>query len=258
MKSTIFDQGGRPKPQAMPVTISLVALIGISFLVCWFVGTGSGVSWILENLAISEKNFLAKPWTLVTYPFAFGVSDFISTLFACYWCFVIGSRLEKDLGSGVYAGFLVITTILHGLCVVLAALAFHAETRLLMPFIITASITVLWGSRYRDEEIRVFFVIPVKAMWIAIITVAATLFGYGYGNPIMGVAVVLPFGLTALYGLNKLPFAYGPIRTKVKNKKAEKEFTSFIDNVRTREKEREERERLRKLFESSLSDEDKK
>ncbi len=258
MKSTIFDQGGRPMPKVMPVTGVLVVLVAVSFLIGWFASSGSGLPWTLDLLGLNEKSLLTKPWTLITYPFAFVGAQFIGVLFVCYWFWSVGSQLETDLRSELYALFLLFSIITHGLFTVLAAMAMNAQVYLLMPFVLGASVTVLWGSRYPDMTVMVFGIIPVKAKWIAAISVGSILFSYGLGSPVVGVAICLPFIITALYGMNKLPLAYGPLKTKVKDKKVEKEFHSFIDNVRTREKEREERERLRKLFESSLSDEDKK
>lgn len=258
MKSTIFDQGSRPMPKVMPVTGVLVALIAVSFLVGWLASAGPGLPWTAEYLGLNETSLLTKPWTLLTYPFAFVGAQFIGALFACYWFWSVGSQLETDLKSDLYAYFLIFSVVSHGLVLALAAMALGVKFYLLMPFVLASSITVLWGSRYPDLTVMVFGIIPVKAKWIAVISVGSILFSYGVGSPLVGVAICLPFILTALFGLNKLPLAYGPIRTKVKNKKADKEFHSFIDNVRNREKEREERERLRKLFESSLSDDDKK
>jgi hypothetical protein len=45
---------------------------------------------------------------------------------------------------------------------------------------------------------------------------------------------------------------------QAEKKKEDKSFSRFMDDVKAREKERAEKERLRKLFESSLDDDEKK
>jgi hypothetical protein len=98
---------------------------------------------------------------------------------------------------------------------------------------------------------------------LALIVTVLTILSQGSGlggpesrlAPLFGIAVATPLILAWFYGADKLPIRYGLLRRlPTTGKTKQKEFDAFISNVRDREKEREEKERLRKLFEDSLDD----
>jgi hypothetical protein len=100
-------------------------------------------------------------------------------------------------------------------------------------------------------------IIPIQARWLGWLTVGMVLFGYGIGNPLFGLLACVHLGLAYLYAANYVPFLpYGTtrfFRHKRYWKKSERDET-YIRDVKKREIERQERERLRKLFEGSLTD----
>ena len=83
-------------------------------------------------------------------------------------------------------------------------------------------------------------------------------FTFGHGMPLVGVMAVVSCGAAFVHGsgfrfsTKKKPVVSG----RGNRAQSQKEFEGFIDKVRTREKERDERERLRRLFESSVEDGD--
>jgi hypothetical protein len=107
----------------------------------------------------------------------------------------------------------------------------------------------------RNPEATVLFsfVIPIKAKWLAVITAALVLFGYGTPYPIVGVFACFHLGLAWAFASEKLkflPFKAGPSSKALK--RTDMMSREFYDDAKRRQKEREEKDALRKLFERSL------
>jgi len=103
-------------------------------------------------------------------------------------------------------------------------------------------------------------IIPIPGWLLAWLTAAITLFGYGtaYSAPLMGAFACLHLLLAYFYASNRIPnLAYGRAGgpTNYQNlKRTERMDKSYFDDVRKREQDRAEREKLRKLFEDSMTD----
>jgi membrane associated rhomboid family serine protease len=124
-----------------------------------------------------------------------------------------------------------------------------------------AILVTIWATRNPNQTVMVFMIIPVAAKWIGIAAVLGVFASYsgGTAQPLIGLAAVVGCIIGFLYARDMIPnLSYGrgsmnkqaakPTRAQ---KAREKEY---YDDVYRREKEREEKERLRKLFEGSLDD----
>jgi len=108
-------------------------------------------------------------------------------------------------------------------------------------------------------------IIPLSGKWLGWVTVATTILLAGFGNPLLGVVCALHLPVAFAFASNRIPaftynrgastsFAKAKMGDRANLKKSEKMDPKYYDEVKKREKEREERERLRKLFESSIQD----
>jgi membrane associated rhomboid family serine protease len=222
-------------------------------------------SFLMGNFALDIKSPGGQPWTILTYPLAsagYGGAA-LGIIFLCWWLYMIASFLESELGSWWLIGVFAIATVINGLVAILASPLQPMPLQLAGMHLPEAFLTLIWCSRNQSVCIRLFGVIPITGRLLAILVTVTVMFGYGSGMggaesraaPLFGIAVALPLLLAWLYGLDKLPLRYGLLRRNpTSGKKKQKEFDAFISNVRDREKEREEKERLRKLFEDSLDD----
>lgn len=251
---------GQSKQGGNPGTIALiVTLIGF-FVLAW-----GGLADRLQVLQFVSSEALARPWSLITYPLYFhGPATnafFLVILF--YWMFwVCGSMEERLRPARLWISFFAFALIC-GISVLIAhfLVAFGQETAGISisgPYLPVAALTVAWAAIYPDTVVRLFFLIPVQAKWVAVVISALVLFGYGANAPIVGLFAVAPMALAWIWGRNGLPWPMEHRAKKRETKHKDAEFHTFIDDVKQREKEREERARLKKLFESSLDEPDEK
>ncbi len=234
------------------VSVTLIGLIVILFLLGW--GIQRDISSLL---AFNTLTSAAKPWQILTYVFVPSY-DLIGVLFASFWMWNIGTVVERDQGSPRFAAILGIYTVLAALCLWLGSAITGIPGVLVGAWGILSCVTVLWGTRYPNMTTLFMFVIPIKAKWLALLSVALVFFG---SHPALAVFAALPLILAALFARDQLPIKYGsgPSSAKRVNKTRSGMPTSpeFIADVRKREQERADRERLRKLFEDGMIDNEK-
>lgn len=232
-----------------PVTLGLAVAIGASFLLAWF-----GLRGIFFDLLAFQPDLaLGRPWTFLTYPIS-SLGDgnsLIGVVFLIWWLLGIGSVVEQDMSSPRYGIFLAVMTVLASVCAFVGSL-FAPGGYLVGAYVLAVAVTVVWGTRYPHSTIQFMMVIPIKAMWVAWLSVAILFFGTN--NLVLAVFSVIPMGLAYLFAANKLPVTYNkPYAYAHKPSKRQlRQEKEYYDDVKRRERQREERERLRQLFERSL------
>lgn len=229
------------------------------------------ISWMMQGALLRPLAFWpdgSHLWGLLTYPFASaGSGQFILWfLIEIYWLYWVGASAESALGAGKYLAFFFISTALAAIFVwigsIILGIHFAAGGILAGLELPLGALTVAWGARHRTQSIVLMFIIPVQGMVLVWLTVAFILFRYGsiLENPLMGLFASLHLGAAYLFADNRipnLPFRRGSSREESKRRKeAERRDAAFREDVRQRKHDREERERLRKMFEGSMSDDE--
>jgi hypothetical protein len=242
------------KKQNAPVTMGLICgIVGVSVLL--FLLHQSGLA------SVVSRETLHLPWVFLTYPFVnnlvggFGV---IAMLFLGYWLYWVGTSLERDLGSLRLGLLWVIGAILEAACVAIVGQFVGGGLYMIGGALLPVSVfTVIWGERNRNACVRLMGCIPINGYWMMWLTAAIVFADLGVMNLLLGVAGCLPLALAWAYAANRIPrLAYGRPAPVYKPSKAQRQKEErFFDDVRKREQERQDRERLRKLFEGSLEDE---
>lgn len=254
MRATAFGGPGM-KPSSNPATLGLVITILLVFLINWF--TVANGAPLYRALALETGAFASKPWTLLT----FGVNNSPAAIFAVFctllWLFMVGGQVERELGLRNYLLSFFGFGALGGLFV-LGAAAVASPIVLAGTAIPLGAITMLWGARNRSQTIMFFGIIPMSALVLCVVTGAMVFLSLGFGNPLAGVAGVLPLVLAWFWASDKLPVRY-PVASftssgmSAKEKKREQaRFNAYMEDVRAKEQERREKDRLRELFERSL------
>ena len=124
------------------------------------------------------------------------------------------------------------------------------------PWLPISALTVIWAARNQSAQLRLYGLIPMSGRLLAVITVVMDIFMLGSQSPVIGVVATLPLGLWWLFGNNQIPFASfsGESISKRLTDRPVMRGTQvydqkYYDDVKDREIEREEKERLRRLFE---------
>lgn len=242
--------------QLAPVTIGIMAALIILSLIFWFTG-------VRHAAALSfDFDWLSRPWTILTYPFAvMGLGDLWTIIWAiCIlgWMNLACAGVERTMGSAKYALVWVILTVVAALCYWAGEGVVHRGMPLMGPYFPVAGISVIWLRTHKDYQISLWFV-PLNGAIISWAIVAGVIFGYGMGAPLLGVFSALYLIPCWMYAENRIPgLPYEIKGYQYRPSKAQrvKEANYFAD-VDKRRQQRAERERLRKLFESSLDDDKK-
>ena len=234
-------------------TIGLIVAMFLTFVLAWIPSMSHGVvTWM------GCDGSLAKPWTFLTYPFAWNGegSGIIFLAFEWFWFYWIGTSLESSDGwNGLLLAFFGYT-LLAGLLTALCGHLLGWHGILLGAWLPVSALTCVWAGRNPKMEIRLMMFIPVSGKILAILTAAANLFIYGTGFPLVGALAALPCVVGWLHGSGVL---LGRRKTTVVSGRGNRaqspqEFERFISQVRLKEKEREERDRLRRILEDGPSD----
>lgn len=250
-RPTTSDFGSALRRAGTPVTLVLIGLMGVSF-VLGFLGVRA-----VYDLALSGAFWTSQPWTILLYPFGpnAGGLGLFWTLLSALWLYSFGSWVERDQGSVRYGVVWLIFT-LFGAGLAILAFSFRIGlVGLYGPLLPASAITMVWCARNPTAQIMLWGLVPLSGKWLAWLTAAFVLFGTGQGAPLAGALMCIPLLLAWLWASERLPVAYSARR--VGKKKEEKKVYQNIDAAMDRQREREERDRLRKLFESSIEDDPK-
>lgn len=230
----------------------VAAAIGFGFLVSFF-SSGKAAQYLLFDAGEPFR----YPWSFLTYPYAFPPGAFLSALFGILWLIGIGGSVERELGRNRFFGFWFVMTLLGSLMTWVGSMVMNRPDGLMTAWMPIAAVTVAWGTRNPNAQVNFMLILPITGRWMAWLAAALAFFGT---SPYLAPFAASPLLLAHLFAANKLAFApwSGASRIDGWEKKRDKRLLDLIDDSIDRKKEREERERLRKLFEGSISDEDER
>lgn len=236
-----------------PVTIALCAALVISFLAVFFSQKAS----IPESLIFTANLAGHEPWRFLSYPLAVGAP--IEVLFGTMALYGFGTHIEREVSSSRFALFLLVSVLLGSLGMLAGSLITGQVAGLAGPWPMIAAVIVAWGTRNPSAMVRVMFVLPITGKWLAWLSAALLFFSTA---PALAPFLVLPLVLAYFYAANRISFypwrAVSKVQTKGQGMRSAKEERMYLDEVMDRQRRRDEQDRLRKLFESSLKDDDVK
>jgi membrane associated rhomboid family serine protease len=176
-------------PHGCPATYVLMGIAGFSYLTMHL---GWRSFW--EALVFTADTFPAQPWRLLTYPLVNCFCSFGNFILSLLWLWFIGGSLERLWGTRFYLLFFFAAAALSALTVWMGGLVVFGSILLSMPplagFLIPeAALTVAWAVLNAEAVVLFAFIFPLRAKWIAWISVAIVFFAYPF-----------PWGLFALSG----------------------------------------------------------
>lgn len=112
-------------------------------------------------------------WRLFTLPFDPPRQSLIFTLFAWYFFYMMGSTLEEHWGAFRYNAYL-----LFG-CILTVAASFLFPEYPVSNTFLGGSIFLAFATLFPDFQILLFFILPVRIKWLALLT------GLGYAYQLL-------------------------------------------------------------------------
>jgi membrane associated rhomboid family serine protease len=235
--------------QSRPATVILVGLFIVGNLLAWMFPA------VIPNALGFDGNLFPKVWTVLTYPYFSGFIGPINLVFLSMWLLSIGGRIENDHGQKNYWIIWLIATAVCALPLLFVKLPAYGYVAPV------ACLTVMWATRFPNEIVRLFMCIPVPAKLIGWMSAAGVFFIYAGQGSLWYVGLLACIGciLAYVFASNRIPkvsygLGYGSYVKPKKTKGQKQREDQYFSDVYLREKEREEKERLRKLFENSLED----
>ena len=138
--------------------------------VLFFIFAMSG-RFILDRVVLIPDEVLAGEWwRLLTFLFIPPLSNPIFTFFAWYLFYLMGNALEGHWGAFRYNLFLLIGYI------VTVAVSFIMPSYAVTNLFIGGSVFLAFAFLYPDFTMYIFFILPVKIKWLALLT----WIGYAY------------------------------------------------------------------------------
>ncbi|HBG08203.1 MAG: hypothetical protein A2075_05400 [Geobacteraceae bacterium GWC2_58_44] len=147
------------------LTIYLIA--GQSFFYLMYM-TGKlerGATYLSADLLMA-----GEWWRLFTLPFDPPRQSLIFTLFAWYFFYMLGSALEEHWGAFRYNVYLFLG------CIITVAASFLVPGYPVSNAFLAGSIFLAFATLFPDYQVLLFFVLPVRMKWLALIT----WLGYAY------------------------------------------------------------------------------
>ena len=144
-------------------------------------------------LGFASRDVSSKWWTIVTYMFVHGGlgGGFWQLLLNMYTLWLFGPRLEHSSSAGEFTRYY----ILCGLGGWFFHLLFARDALLIGASAAVLGVMLAYATRWPDDEVHVFAVIPLKVRWLVVLLVAvnivAGMVGGGSGG---GVAYLAHLG----------------------------------------------------------------
>jgi len=107
-------------------------------------------------------------WRLITWIFIPLSPEIIFVAIALYFYFFIGSTLEREWGTAkftVYYLFGILLNVIYGFIMRFAL----GQPILLIPNFLNLSMFFAFATLYPEHTVRLFFIIPIKVKWLALI-----------------------------------------------------------------------------------------
>jgi len=242
-------QSNGPIMLALPpfrgVTRKIVLIALLVFVVQVVVGVVSGqagAALTVGLILVPKLAFHRMPWQFATYGF---LSDgLLNTAFALLAVWFFGADLEQERGGRWLAEYAAVSVIGGGL---LAALLSYAHIPRIDPvdaafglWPLALALTVAFARRNPEAEIRLYFVLRVKAKYLVAIFLGIYILSAAISHDYFGTLVVLSVGLAGYLYLRLAPrrglryaasegwFGMRNSFYRAKRRRAAKKFTVYM------------------------------
>ena len=245
-------------PRQWTGTLVITAALVATFLLGW-VFSGARQNPVWDALAYTDG--LDRPWTILTYPFSNPLSGVLYFAFGCWVLYQYLAQLERRLGPWGIVLFFFAVSLLGGIGYAVGSIVAGSPSSIYPNLFLPLQVVIFtWAACNWNGSLSLFGIVPMSCKVLGYLCLAGVVVTYGWTVPLVGVFTALPILFGWLYARDRIPFMrFGQvpdIAGAKKQKKDKEEFDSYMDNVKRREQDRKEKDKLRKMLESSLQDDD--
>jgi len=215
--------------------LMLYIIIGtaIVFVISMMDRTGMFMYYLYFNPSLILRGEI---WRLVTFLFVPTSNRLIYVAISLYFYYFIGSTLERQWGSGKFTLYYicgVVFTIIYGM---VAGILTNSQYMLLDSSYINLSMFFTFAVLFPDMRVLLFFIIPIKMKWLAIVDAAFFLFGIIRGTfPTNLLPLIAVLNFVLFCGADLLD-CLKPI--KAKNSRASVNFRSQVNQAKYQESQK--------------------
>lgn len=136
-------------------------------------------SWLIHLQFVPRLILDGQVWRLVTWLFVPNSENLFYLLLGCYFYYWIASVLEREWGTARFSLFYLFGAVLSmALGMLLGILQWeltHTVEIMRLSYYLNLSIFLILATMFGEMRVMLFFVIPVKMKWMALIDVALIL-----------------------------------------------------------------------------------
>lgn len=171
----------------------IIILYGFGFLLAWF-----GGDFYYQYLSLDASKILqGQIWRIVTFLIQPPSTSLLFVVFALYLYYMIGSSLENTWGAFRFNLYFFTGVLLHVIVAILLYL-FTGRVYLLGTSYINMSLFFAFAALYPNMEFLLFFVLPIKVKWLAILDAVffavSIVGGFIGGSPAASIAAIISLG----------------------------------------------------------------
>ncbi|MEA2746160.1 MAG: hypothetical protein QOI41_303 [Myxococcales bacterium] len=168
------------------LTMFIVGGMAITYVLCRIRPEFEFQLYLIPQLA------LVQPWRLVTFLFLPPSRSEIWVFFALYFTWLVGNALEQEWGALKFNVYYLLGAIGT------AAAGFITGTFQTNVYL-NLSLFFAFATIFPDYEIRLFFVLPVKVKWLALVSAGYTVFQFVRSGTSTRVAIAVVFANYLLF-----------------------------------------------------------
>lgn len=195
----------------------LMLYIGLGNILVYFISMLTNSTALYSALCFDAQKLLhGQVWRLASYVFTYAFSysgsmiDFIYLMLSVYFYWWLGKMLEDTWGTLrfdlYYGGGILLTSIVGALIWLLFKLNIYVT-----PYYVNLSLFLAVATLIPEQRVLVFFVIPVKMRWMALIDIGLTVMQIAqylvYYRPFW--TALLVFGTAAILAFVNYALVFG-------------------------------------------------
>ena len=152
----------------------LVGAMALVFIADYILTPAVGVSLTSLFMFVREKVLAGQIWRVITFTFLPPNSSLIFIVFSLYFYYLIGTTLEREWGSFWFD--------IYYLCGVIGSILAGFLSGSATNYYLNMSLFFAFAVMHPDFQVMLFFFIPVKIKWLAILDAVMFLVNFIVGT----------------------------------------------------------------------------